>query len=103
MLTSTPMYAGLNISCRITKRATSERLFTWDELAKRVYGVYTDFSDKEYKTAADLATANGWDKLPDAVAKITAAEDYIKKNVSYNERPQQRRRQPPWPPCCKIR
>ncbi len=63
----------------------AERLFTWDELAKRVYSVYTDYSDKEYKTASDLVTANAWDKLPDEVAKITAVEDFIKKSFSYNE------------------
>ena len=65
--------------------SSSERLFTWNKLAKRVYGVYTDYSDKENKAAADLAAANGWDKLPDEVAKITAVEDFIKKNFSYNE------------------
>jgi hypothetical protein len=65
--------------------SSTERLFTWNELAKRIYSVYTDYSDKEAKAAADLVTANGWDKLPDEVAKITAVEDYIKKNFSYNE------------------
>jgi len=68
-----------------TSGSTTERLFTWNELAKRIYSVYTDFSDKEYRAASDLVTANGWDKLPDEVTKITTVEDFIKKNFSYNE------------------
>lgn len=68
-----------------TSGSSTERLFTWNELAKRIYGVYTDYSDKEFKAASDLVTTNGWDKLPDEVAKITAVEDFIKKNFSYNE------------------
>jgi hypothetical protein len=62
-----------------------ERLFTWNELAKRIYGVYTDYSDKENKQVLDLVTANGWDKLADETSKITAVENYVKKNFSYNE------------------
>ena len=65
--------------------SSTERLFTWNELAKRIYSVYTDYSDKEYRAASDLVTTNGWDKLTDEVAKITAVEDFIKKSFSYNE------------------
>jgi len=65
--------------------SAAERLFTWDELAKRVYSVYSDYADKENKAVSDLVAANGWGKLPDEVAKITAVEDFIKKNFSYNE------------------
>jgi len=68
-----------------TSGSSTERMFTWNELAKRVYSVYTDYSDKEYRAASDLVTANGWDKLTDEVAKITAVEDFIKKNFTYNE------------------
>ena len=63
----------------------TERLFTWNELAKRVYGVYTDYSDKENKIVMEMVAANGWDKLTDEVAKVTAVESYLKKNFSYNE------------------
>src|SRR6185503_13726856 len=65
--------------------SAAERLFTWDELAKRVYSVYSDYADKENKAVSDLVAANGWGKLPDEVAKITAVEDFIKKNFSYTE------------------
>jgi len=62
-----------------------ERLFTWTELAKRIFAFYTYYSDKEYKKAAKLATDNGWDKLDGEAAKIIAVENYVKKGYSYNE------------------
>ncbi len=63
----------------------TERLFTWNELAKRLYSIYTDYSDKEYKAVTDLVSANGWDKLPDETSKIIAVEKYVKGKFSYNE------------------
>jgi hypothetical protein len=62
-----------------------ERLFTWTELAKRIFAFYTYYSDKEYKKAGKLATDNGWDKLDGETAKIIAVENYVKKAYSYNE------------------
>ena len=62
-----------------------ERLFTWTELAKRVYGIYTYYTDKEAKLAADIADNNGWDKLTTETLKITAVENYVKSHFSYNE------------------
>ncbi|MFC0518711.1 DUF3857 domain-containing protein [Mucilaginibacter angelicae] len=64
---------------------TGERLFTWNILAKRLYGLYTGNSDKETKTLADLVKKNGWDAISDETAKIIAVENYIKKTFSYNE------------------
>lgn len=61
------------------------RLFTWNELAKRLYSVYATSPEKEGKKVQGLITANGWDKLPDERQKIIAVENYIKKNFSYNE------------------
>jgi len=66
-------------------QVSGERLFTWNGLAKRVYTIYTYYNDKELKNAAALVTANGWDKLSDELGKITAVENYIKTNFSYNE------------------
>jgi len=66
-------------------QVSGERLFTWNGLAKRAYNIYTYYNDKEFKTATALVTANGWDKLGDETAKITAVENYIKTNYSYNE------------------
>jgi len=64
---------------------TGERLFTWNELAKRVFGIYTFTTDKELKKIADIVNNNGWGKLADDPSKITAVENYVKKNVAYNE------------------
>ncbi|WP_184549469.1 DUF3857 domain-containing protein [Mucilaginibacter sp. FT3.2] len=62
-----------------------ERLYTWNGLAKRIYGLYADCTDKETSAIADVVKKNGWDQLTDEVAKITAVENYVKKNFSYHE------------------
>ncbi|MFI5158299.1 MAG: DUF3857 domain-containing protein [Sphingobacteriales bacterium] len=62
-----------------------ERLFTWNELGKRLYAMYTAFADKDNTRAADMVQQNGWDKLDGEVSKITAVENYVKTNYSYNE------------------
>jgi len=62
-----------------------ERLFTWNELAKRMFAVYTYYNDRELKKVADVIAENGWDKLNDEVSKITAVETYVKNKFSYNE------------------
>ena len=62
-----------------------ERLFTWNELAKRIYALYTGYTDSEYKRAVSLATDNGWDKLTDETQEIVAVENYIKSHIAYNE------------------
>lgn len=62
-----------------------ERLFTWNELAKRVYQIYSDYTEKDAKKIVELIKQNNWDNLPDEEKKIIAVEGYIKKNYSYNE------------------
>ncbi|RKR82287.1 transglutaminase superfamily protein [Mucilaginibacter gracilis] len=62
-----------------------ERLFTWNELARRIFSVYTYYSEKDVKKVQDLVKANAWDGLGDEVKKIIAVENYIKKNYSYND------------------
>jgi hypothetical protein len=62
-----------------------ERLFTWNELAKRIYSIYTYYSDKESRQVADLVKQNGWDNLADEPSKIIAVENYVKKTFSYDE------------------
>jgi len=62
-----------------------ERVFTWNELAKRVFGIYTYYSDKELKQVSAMVTDNGWDKLDDETKKIIAVENFVKKRFSYNE------------------
>src|SRR6202012_1903551 len=62
-----------------------ERLYTWNGLAKRIYSVYTDYSEKENKAVADIVVKNGWATAADEATKIIAIENYIKKNISYDE------------------
>ncbi|RYU91670.1 DUF3857 domain-containing protein [Mucilaginibacter terrigena] len=62
-----------------------ERLFTWNELAKRVFSMYAVYSEKETRKVQELVKANGWDKLTDELKKVTAVENYVKKTYSYNE------------------
>lgn len=42
-------------------RTQNDRLFTWNELATRLYQNYTTVTDKEAKRAAELASKNKWD------------------------------------------
>ena len=62
-----------------------ERLFTWNELARRVFAIYTDVNEKETAKVAELVNENGWAKLPDEASKITAIENYVKKKFGYDE------------------
>lgn len=62
-----------------------ERVFTWNELARRIFTMYTYFNDKEVKKVQDIVKNNNWDGLGDEVKKIVAVESYVKKNYSYNE------------------
>jgi hypothetical protein len=62
-----------------------ERLFTWNELAKRIFDIYTFSSEKETKAVAALVQENGWDKLTDETQKIIAVENYVKKTFAYDE------------------
>lgn len=64
-----------------TARSKTERLFTWNELAKRIYSVYTSFTDKETKKTADLISSQGWDKLATEKDKIVAVENYLKGSI----------------------
>jgi hypothetical protein len=61
------------------------RLFTWNELAKRVYNVDAGFTDGEQKKAGELIRHQGWDKLGGEREKIIAVENYLKKKISTRE------------------
>lgn len=62
-----------------------ERLFTWNELAKRIYAIYTDYDSKEISKVADIVSENGWSKLANETAKIVAVENYVKRKFGYDE------------------
>ncbi|HXB43563.1 MAG TPA: DUF3857 domain-containing protein [Puia sp.] len=62
-----------------------QRLFTWNDLAKRINGLYTNYSEKESKKISELSKANGWASLDDEPAKIMAVENFLKKNFAVKE------------------
>lgn len=62
-----------------------ERLFSWNELARRVYPAYSASTPKDNAIIQGMIKENGWDKLSDDSKKISAAEHFIKKKFSYDE------------------
>lgn len=62
-----------------------ERLFTWNDFARRVYEMYTDYLPKDVALVSAMIKENGWDKLPDETKKLIAVENYIKTNFAYDE------------------
>jgi len=57
-----------------------ERLFTWDELAKKAYDIYNKVDDKEAKKIKDLLSGIGIKPNAPQVEKIVNIENYLKKN-----------------------
>lgn len=67
-------------------RNNSERLFTWNELAKRIYSIYGSHSDKEGKRVNDLIKKNGWQKLTgNEAALVSTIENYLKQNIGTSD------------------
>lgn len=66
-------------------RSKTERLFTWNELAKRAFGIYGTWSEKEVKKTEDLIKNAGWKNTGDETALIVAVENYVKKNIVTRE------------------
>jgi hypothetical protein len=67
-------------------RSKTERVFTWNELAKRAYSIYGSYSEKEIKRVTDLIKKNEWQKITgNEVAIVTAVENYLKKNIGTSE------------------
>ncbi len=62
-----------------------ERLFTWNEMAKRIFAAYTEATVKDNRKIEELVQENGWDKLSSEVSKIVAVESYVKKKFAYDE------------------
>jgi hypothetical protein len=62
-----------------------ERMFTWNEYAKRIFDAYGTYSDKEIKKVSELIVNNHWDKLSDDSSKVVTVENYIKKNINYRK------------------
>ena len=66
-------------------RKTNDRLFTWDELAKRVYSNYTTVTDKETKKVNDLISDMKVKNLATDAEKIAAVEHYLKTKFATRE------------------
>jgi len=62
---------------------SGQRLFTWNELAKKVYGIYSSISPKETSRIGDFVKDRGWARLSEDSAKVIAVENYIKNNFAY--------------------
>lgn len=63
----------------------SVRLFTWNELAKRAFTLYSSYNEKELKKTDALINSNKWDKLHDQREMIVAVENFLKKNFTTRE------------------
>ncbi len=63
-------------------RSSSERLFTWNDLAKRLYSMYNEFSEKELKAVKDVVKKNNWTQLTTTQQKIVAVEKLYKSTIA---------------------
>lgn len=66
-------------------RSNSERLFTWNELARRIFEIYNTINEKETKKVAEFIEKNEWNKLASEKEKIISIENYIKKTFTARE------------------
>jgi hypothetical protein len=60
-------------------KSETERLFTWSELARKVYAIYSETGDKEMKKIKSFLDDIGAQGTE--AQKITAIENYVKKNI----------------------
>jgi hypothetical protein len=65
--------------------SSASRLFTWEELAKKVYSIYYETTDKEKKKVAELVDGAGLKDQGSLQGKIRALESYLKKNYFSRE------------------
>jgi hypothetical protein len=64
---------------------SGSRLFTWNELAKRAYSMYSTYSDKELKKVDGLISSNSWKNSANEAATVIAVEHFLKMNISTRE------------------
>jgi hypothetical protein len=57
-----------------------ERLFTWNELARKLHSIYTTLNEKEVKKVRELLSDMKFKAGATPVEKIVAIENHIKKN-----------------------
>ncbi|HEX6333711.1 MAG TPA: DUF3857 domain-containing protein, partial [Flavisolibacter sp.] len=63
-----------------TSREKRERMFTWNDLAKRLHEIYNVTSDKEDRKLKDLLETINIKSARNDAEKIIAIENYLKKN-----------------------
>ena len=66
-------------------KAEGQRLFTWNELARKMYKLYNDVPEKELVQLRDFVKQRNWAGLPNDSAKIEAVENFVKSNFAYRE------------------
>lgn len=66
-------------------KSSTERMYTWNELAKKAFQIYTEVSEKELKKVNDLVEAAGVKASMAPEAKILLLENYLKKNFVSRE------------------
>lgn len=65
---------------------SKSRLYTWNDLAKRIYENSYSFTDKELKAINKFIAPLGIDSKPNEEEKIKAIEAAIKKDIVYDEK-----------------
>jgi hypothetical protein len=65
---------------------SKSRLYTWNDLAKRIYENSYSFTDKEMKAVYKFIAPLGLDGKPNEEEKIKAIEAAIKKDIVYDEK-----------------
>lgn len=66
--------------CYNNAKNAKERLFTWNDLAKKAFDIYSAATDKEIKKVDDLLSDIGVTKSQQEKDKIVLIENYLKKN-----------------------
>ena len=66
--------------CYNLAKNAKERLFTWNEMAKKAFTIYTTITDKESKKVNDLLSDIGINASQPEKDKIMMIENYLKKN-----------------------
>ena len=66
-------------------KGSDQRLFTWNELAKKVYSIYSTVTPKDASRIKDFVNGKDWSRLKEDSDKIMAVENFVKDNFAYRE------------------
>jgi hypothetical protein len=65
---------------------SNERIYTWNEFAKKAYSYYTEYPQKEEKALDGFIAQINISKDSSDAAKILAIEDYVKTNINIDKK-----------------